>query len=175
MSVTLYIGPMFSGKSSMLVSLYRAGDTMAFKYFDDNRYSDKEEIITHNGMHIPATASCGYIIPLIFELEQRVKTILIDEGQFFENLREACIHYSNMNLNVVVAALNGTSEQTPWNNISSLLPICDRIEHLRAPLCMRCCKHEAPFTAVKRGATKTRLVDIGGADKYEPVCRSCLL
>lgn len=53
MSITLYIGPMFSGKSSSIINeleKYNLAQikTLMVKYINDIRYSDKNEIITHN-------------------------------------------------------------------------------------------------------------------------------
>jgi thymidine kinase len=107
------------------------------------------------------------------------KTVLIDEGQFFRKggddaFRKTCTAYANAGINVYISALNGTSEQEPWETVSDIIPICDEIHHLKAKLCMRCRKRAAPFTGLKRGQTKNGQIKVGGSDEYEPVCRFCL-
>lgn len=168
MSVTLYMGPMFGGKTSALIGHYVDGKTIAFKYMADKRYSDTA-IVSHDGIFIPAT-SC---LQLPHNIRGSYETVLVDEGQFFENLREAVQAYISFGLKVYISALSGTSELTAWPKISEIIPICDDIVHLKARLCMRCRKRQAPFTAVKRGTQKKDQIEIGGADKYEPVCRFC--
>jgi thymidine kinase len=176
MPVTLYIGPMFSSKTTTLIGQYAEGDTIAYKFSADKRYS-ADAIVSHDGLSIPAT-SCDLLPVLEDKVRDRYgmplfETVLIDESQFFENLREAVGSYVKLGLKVYITALSGTSELTPWQRVSEILPICDDIVHLKAKLCMRCHRHQAPFTAVKKDAQKIGLVDIGGADKYEPVCGRC--
>lgn len=168
MSITLYMGPMFSGKTSALIGHYVQDKTIAFKYTADKRYSDTA-IVSHDGLCIPAT-SCLQLPP---HVEGSYEIVLVDEGQFFGNLREAAQAYSSFGLKVYISALNGTSELSPWAAVSEVVPICDDVVHLKARLCMCCRKRQAPFTAIKKGTQKKDQIVIGGADKYEPVCRLC--
>ena len=168
MSVTLYIGPMFSGKTTALVSKYVEGDTMSFKHTADDRYGYNSRIITHGGLSVPAKQVS--VVPLVVACK---RVVLIDEGQFFCNIREAALHYARCGSDVYITALSGTSELGAWGNVSDLIPICDDVVHLKAPLCMRCRARPAPFTATKVGITKSGEVKVGGAETYEPVCRNC--
>jgi thymidine kinase len=174
MSLTLYIGPMFAGKTNSLIAKYVEGETLAFKNSIDKRYEDGARIVSHDGLSIPAWSY--YNIPLfsITEMPLGIKTVLIDEGQFFPNLREACEHYSGvLVMDVYVSALSGTSELGAWDSVSNIIPICDDIQHLKAKLCMRCHKRAAPFTAVKYGVVKKGTVKVGGSKDYDCVCRDC--
>ena len=179
MSVTLYTGPMFSGKTSALISHYVEGETVAFKHSTDLRYVSTEEIVSHDGLRIPAT-KLRWLPSVKDHIFDGKKAVLIDEGQFFDHhppdersLNVACLLYAQAGLNVYVSALNGTSEMGQWKTVSDLIPICDEIHHLKAKLCMRCRKRAAPFTAVKRGELKSGQVLVGGSETYEPVCRCC--
>ncbi len=171
MSITLYTGPMFSGKTSALISKYVEGCTVCFKLVNDNRYEQETpRICSHDGLSIP----CIDTPPEIdVSMAHGFDVVIIDEGQFFNNLVEVCVKLANMGVNVYVSALNGTSELGKWQTVSDLLPHCDDIIHLKAKLCMRCRKNPACFTALRQGIIKNGAISIGGIDKYEPVCRKC--
>ena len=132
------------------------------------------EIKSHDGISIPAIAKetlyCGKST-----LPDGTKRVLIDEGQFFSDLAVGCVYYLSLGIDVYVAALNGTSERKPWQSVSRLIPHVDKITHLSATRCSICRKRRAPFTAVAEGCVKSTEVEIGGADKYIPVCRYCTL
>ena len=51
--IELIIGPMFSGKSTRLIEqmrkyVYKAKKTIMVKYYADQRYSEKSEVVTHD-------------------------------------------------------------------------------------------------------------------------------
>lgn len=76
---------------------------------------------------------------------------------------------ANMGKIVIVAALDGTFQRKPFGNILSLVPLAESVVKLSA-ICMQCYM-EAAFS--KRTGTEQELVVIGGADKYQAVCRRC--
>jgi thymidine kinase len=148
---------------------------LAIKPRTDNR-GCVDKITNHEGVSIPATSViklCDIANPT-FVLKDTIKCVLIDEGQFFQDLVLGCNYFVSLGLKVYVAALNGTSERTPWGSISFLIPHADRITHLTANKCSICNVNRAPFTALKDNVRKCGDVLIGGADKYMPLCRKCL-
>ena len=169
MSVTLFLGPMFSGKTTALIARYNK-DAIAFKHTIDRRDAE-DVIVSHNGLTIPARAmhelpeSCG-----------GARTVLIDEGQFFnaETITYAVQRYAAEGADVYISALNGTSERTQWETVSELLPLCDDIQFMKAKLCMRCRAAPAPFTALKHLGKKAGKIMVGDSAEYLPVCRACL-
>jgi len=170
--IKLYIGPMFSGKTSKLISKYTGPEEcLAIKPTQDTRCL-ATEIKSHDGITIPAIA-----IPRLDsdkpEISLTIQRVLVDEGQFFPDLALGCMQLVSMGIDVYVAALNGTSEREPWPSVSALIPHADKIEHVTAVRCSICKKRRAPFTAVKKGCEKTGTVMIGGAESYFPVCRNC--
>jgi thymidine kinase len=76
---------------------------------------------------------------------------------------------ANMNKIVVVAALDGTFDRKPFNNILNLIPISEKVNKLSA-VCVYC-TGEAGFT--KRVVESREVQLIGGEEMYKPVCRSC--
>jgi thymidine kinase len=170
--IKLYIGPMFSGKTSKLISKYTGpNDCVVIKPAKDTR-CQSTEIRSHDGIAIPAIA----IDRLYYDrpyLPPTTRRILIDEGQFFNELSMGCMFFISLGIDVYVAALNGTSERKPWGAVTYLIPHADKIKHMTAVRCSMCMKKRAPFTALKEGLVKDEEVMIGGAESYIPVCRTC--
>ena len=72
----------------------------------------------------------------------------------------------------MVAALDATYERKPFGNILELLPFAETVQKLSA-VCLGC-QDEAHFT-YKHANKGGEINDIGGIDKYIPVCRSCFI
>jgi hypothetical protein len=70
---------------------------------------------------------------------------------------------------VLVAALDGTFQRKPFQEILSLVPLAEEVTKLQA-VCMVCFK-DAAFS--KRISNEDGVEVIGGADKYMAVCRQC--
>ena len=106
------------------------------------------------------------------ELQERAKdydVIGIDEGQFFPDVVDWCEEMANRGKIVLVAALDGTFQRRPFQDILSLVPLAEEVTKLQA-VCMACFK-DAAFS--KRISEEAGLEVIGGADKYMAVCRQC--
>ena len=170
--IILITGPMFSGKTTELIRLGKrykiAGKKCIFlKYKNDARYCEGEKTLsTHDKYSIQANP--------IDSLEERegfdeFDVILIDEGQFYKGLSDFCNYYADKGKVVIVSALNGKSDRTPWEEISLLFPYVTRIRFLNS-VCNQCTK-SAQFSHFKKG-DKGEIV-IGGEDLYEPLCRFC--
>lgn len=71
---------------------------------------------------------------------------------------------------VVVSGLDGDCFRNTFGDIIKLIPICDSVDKLTA-YCNKCNDGTlAPFSK-KIIQTSNSLIDIGGSDKYIPVCR----
>lgn len=169
--VELILGPMFSGKTTELMRRIKRHTVaqrscMLVKYAQDNRYS-VEEAATHDKHTFPATPteSLYSIIDLALEFD----CIGIDEGQFFPDLSVFCEDMANRGKTVIVAALDGTFQRKPFEDVMQLVPLAEDVSKLSA-VCMSCHK-DAAFS--KRLGTEKEVQVIGGADKYIAVCREC--
>jgi thymidine kinase len=97
--------------------------------------------------------------------------IFIDEGQFFEDLSKSVIEISGKT-NVVVAALNGSSEQIPFDEVQALIPWAETIVKLSA-ICAECGSEYGSFSYYQ-GKDKTGMFKVGGTGDYIALCRTCL-
>lgn len=166
-------GPMFSGKTSELMRKIRRHQLaqkkcLVINYFADNRYSDSSAVVSHDNMSIPAI-KVRSLKEISAEHIEDVQVIAIDEGQFFPDLLEKAEAWANTGKVVIVAALDCTFQKKPFNGVTDLLAISEKVTKLSA-VCMDC-GQDASFT--KRISSEGMVELIGGLDKYKPVCRRC--
>jgi len=171
--IHLILGPMFSGKTTELFRLTKryslAGKrVVVVKYSKDNRY-DLSHACTHdlNKMEAIAALNIGDVMEQIDSFD----VVGIDEGQFFQDVVQCAEDLANSGKVVIIAALNGDYQQKPFQNITSLFSMAEKIEKLSA-VC-RSCGHSASFTFRTLQSTEREV--IGGEDIYQAICRHCLL
>jgi thymidine kinase len=174
MSITLILGPMFSGKTKKLIETQRSivATNITVKPALDTRYSETE-VVAHSGERSRATAltNLEQIVPWVAG-EPRGVGIFVDEGQFFADLAPSAVKLADeYGAHVFIAALNGTAERAAWPSVAELLPHVSEIIWCAGTKCGKCDCCDACFT--KRLGKLTHEVDIGGADKYAAACRGC--
>jgi len=176
MSLDLIIGPMFSGKSSYLLSTIRKYKEIGWPIYIitssfDKRYTQDVKVVNHNQESCMAHIAVKNLKNVSQETNYlEAKVIIIEEGQFFENLLEFVLKaVEKFGKHVIVAGLDGDASRKPFGELLNLIPYCDNIVKLKA-LCKKCNDGtEALFTSNRCGVTTT--IDVGGADKYEALCR----
>lgn len=176
MSLEIVLGPMFSGKSSYALSYIRKQkaierNVVAVKPMIDNRYSQEEEIVTHNQDKVPCVVwdSTVAITPNRFMLQ--ADCIVIEEAQFFKGLPTFCEYMMGIGKHLVLVGLDGDAHRKPFREILDCIPYANKVTKLSA-LCRRCKDGtEAPYTRYKQDSDQNgSQVDVGGAEKYEAVC-----
>ena len=170
--IELIIGPMFSGKTTRLIGLirkytYKAKKTIVIKFFADQRYTDKSEVVTHDLLKYDSI-NCKNLRDH-FEKIKNYDVIGIDEGQFFPDLVEVCEELALMKKTVIVAALNGDFRMEPFPVVGKLISKADKIKLLKA-YCFNCHK-DANFSL--RIVQSNETVLIGAGEAYKPACREC--
>lgn len=170
-NLNLIIGPMFSGKSTILLTRYRryqiAGKRcLLVKYAKDRRYDGSEEmLITHDQLSYKAT-SCHQLED-IKSLVKHYDVVCIDEIQFYPDASVFCEQWANEGKIVEVCGLNGDYRRQPFAQISLLIPLAEHISFVTA-VCRDTAK-EAPFTM--RLSNESEQEVIGSTDKYQAVSR----
>ena len=93
----LIVGPMFSGKSSKLIELIRKYKVLNYKMMViknsiDKRYSDVDEIVSHNKDREECVCVSHlmeiYDIAELHDQYTAAKVIFIEEAQFFTDLEK---------------------------------------------------------------------------------------
>ena len=173
-TVELIVGPMFSGKSTELQRRIRRLTAAKKSYLllthhSDKRYfGDADVMGTHDLVAVPARKVTHLSEVSAADLEC-VSAVLIDEAQFFVALASYVRQWSAQGIDVVVAALNGTSEREPFAEISPLYALMTHVTLLNA-ICTGC-GHDAPYSHCLQAKSDVML--IGGPEAYTALCPLC--
>ena len=172
----IIIGPMFSGKTSKLVSIYKHNKianipTCVINYYEDKRYGESG-MSTHDCISVPCIMA-STLSEVINDNDKIHSTaaFIINEGQFFPDLFSVVnILVNKYKKAVYIGGLDGDFQMKKFGKILDLIPMCNKIEKLNA-ICT-ICKNPAAFT--KRLSEETAQKVIGNSN-YIPVCRKCHL
>lgn len=172
MSLKLILGCMYAGKTSELYREYYVNknikNIICINYSEDNRYGDDEFAYTHNNNKIPCIKAMT-----LFEVDQDTledsQVIMINEGQFFDDIYEFCKYYCDeKKKHIIVAGLDGDFERKPFPTISKLISIADEYVKLKAK-CVQCNDGTDAIFSKRLSDNKEKVVI--GNDIYQPVCR----
>ena len=119
----IIMGPMYSGKTSRLIEIYKKCkfsniDVYVINHNSDIRY-DEKLLTSHDQEKIPCvqTDSLSKFTNQILSKENRKKNtvILVNEGQFFTDLKENILCWVEIfNLRVYVAGLDSDFERNKF-------------------------------------------------------------
>jgi thymidine kinase len=174
----LFIGPMYSGKTTQIVQLYKkfkfiGKKIIVINYIGDTRYNEnicnETNLYTHDKIKIPCISinTLNDISNIINEYE----IILINEGQFFSDLFEQVINYvEKYNKQVYICGLDGDFRRREFGDIIKLIPYCDKVTKLQA-LCADC--KNGNYASFSYRIVNDESQVLIGSDIYKPLCRSC--
>ena len=183
-SITVFAGPMFSGKSEALLArlkraTYAKKKVLVIKPKKDlrtvdeimSRHLKEEEKKFQKYASMPAHTINGPEELLKLVRSSGCEIIGIDEGQFFaEELIEVIKYLAwGAGMDIIVSGLDLDAWRKPFGIMPQLLAIADKVHKLNA-ICFKC-GNEARFTQ-KLSGTKDQ-VEIGDAGKYEARCEEC--
>jgi thymidine kinase len=189
----LFVGPMFSGKTTKIIEKYNKFKflnikTMIINHTSDIRYANNS-VTNHDLTSIPSTM-VNNLFDIINndELYNKFKicdVILIDEGQFFSDLYEwVKFVIDNYNKKIYISGLDGDINRNKFGHIIDLVPLCDKITKFKS-LCSICKNGAKAIFTIKINENKItnninvnnegNTILVGGAETYRAVCRSCYL
>lgn len=174
--LTLFLGPMFSGKTNTLHSecnklSHKPGRRIAMIYYEkDKRYDLKK---SHDGMLPPNAAAIYDVKCLTLEfaeelIQKKINIVGIDEVQFLPGLREFILKLHENNIEVLMSGLNCSFKGDPWPQIASILPFV-RIQQFTSHCYVQNCDSMAANFS-KKISDSEELEDIGGSEKYVAAC-----
>ena len=171
----LIIGNMFSGKSSELIRRINRERSinkkiLVINYAEDNRYSTNS-VATHDNTKVNSL-KLTKLSEITLNMIKQYDSFFIDEGQFFPDLYKVVKDLVDTHgKHVIVSGLDGDSNRNSFGDLIKLIPICDTVDKLTA-YCNKCNNGKlGPFTKRISNSVPTSIIDIGGTDKYIPVCR----
>jgi len=190
----IILGCMYSGKTSKLVDIYKQCKfcnipVSVINHCIDKRYDDNL-LSTHDKVMIPCIqtmrlndiwyyetetneeSESNTMLPRLTDSVQLINSevILINEGQFFEDLYPAVSHMLKHGKKIYICGLDGDFERKKFGQILDLIPLCDKVTKLTS-LCSLC-KDGTPGVFSKR-ITCEKEQTVVGSDNYIPVCRKC--
>ena len=176
----LICGPMFSGKTSDLITSLQIASYGDFKvlYVKHKLDTRGDKFSTHNkqmstNLQIPSITTDN-----LSNIDVNNYDIIgIDEGQFFDSLeitKEWC-----KKKRVIIAGLVGDSNRKPFGKIATLLACADDIK-MKHAICIKCSTANnksltnASFTMkINNVSSVSDKIDVGAGEKYIAVCRDC--
>ena len=169
--IVLLLGPMMSGKSSELLRLAERATFAKKTAVIVRPRVDNRGYFTHGKLEprVPVEVLSIEEIPCRTE---NYDEVYVDEAQFFEPDRfyDVALALGNRK-KLTVAALNGDSDQRPWETVQRLIPIADDIRFFTG-VCVDCGSEYGAFTYYL-GEIKDK-VKVGGSEQYACLCRGCL-
>jgi thymidine kinase len=191
----LISGPMYSGKTSKLLNLYKQFNFCGIKTLvinhkeDGSRYSDTQ-LSTHDKIMIPCIMANKLSEIINFSVHaddmladdmladdmladdfKKSQVILINEGQFFQDIVEwVKIAVEKYNKHIYICGLDGDFQRKNFGNwLIDLLPFCDVHTKLHS-FCSHCKKKNALFSHRLSNEKEQKII---GSDCYIPLCRLC--
>ena len=176
----LIIGPMYSGKTSKIIEIYKQYTfcnipAMVINHVWDTRY-DATLLSSHNQVKIGCTQTMRLMDVFAQATDKDMPVVLINEGQFFDDLYEfvdgllrdaAAKGHSKK---IYVSGLDGDFERKRFGHILDLIPLCDRVYKLTS-ICSQCRNGTEGIFSMRITSEKEQTVV--GSDNYIPVCRAC--
>jgi thymidine kinase len=182
------IGPMFSGKTSKLIEIYKQCifcniPVCIINHSIDTRYHDTM-ISTHDRIMVPCIQANNLNDVWINNnvndnnnnnnnnnnIIRNNDVFLINEGQFFPDLYGVVLDMVNNNKTVYICGLDGDFERNKFGQILDLIPYCDAVTKLTS-LCSLCKNGSRGIFSMRTTGEKQQTLI--GSDNYIPVCRKC--
>ena len=168
----LILGPMFSGKTSKLLELHKQYTfcnipITVINYAGDTRYHNTM-MSNHDNIMIPCIQTTKLI-----EIQNDIKSadvVLINEGQFFEDLVSSVEIMLKDKKIVYICGLDGDFERKKFGGMIDLIPLCDKVTKLNS-MCNLCKDGSPGIFSLRLTEEKEQLVI--GSTNYIPVCRHC--
>jgi len=200
MSVTVYTGCMFSGKTEKLIeraeqyknrtrndhleNLFRGSTVLIVKHQADNRYTEgenEENIVSHSRKSIDCVC-VNKLKPIYDELEANYyltipRYIIVDETQFFEtqDVIDFTLGMKKLGCHMFMGGLNLRYDKLPFPSMTGLIKIADWVHFLKGTC--NDCENPSTHTYLKKEVNKENVDDdcilVGGSEFYLPVCEKC--
>lgn len=183
MSLQLFIGPMYAGKSSELIRQIQRYEileksVLVINHTINNRYGSSN-ITTHTKMSYD---DCIILSALgdIFQNEEykrrfdEAHVVVIEELQFFGDAYDQIVDWcDHRGKHVIAGGLDGDFRRAPFGDVLRLIPHAEKVVKLSA-LCKRC-RDGTPANFTMRITKDENQTVVGSDDVYEAVCRKHFL
>jgi len=169
--ITVYTGPMFSGKTTALLGAYERAmiahkKVLAFKPKIDDRFGDN--VIRSRKFGEVSAISISNIKEL---LDYDVDVYIIDEFQFLEGDIKDILELTDARGKCLfISGLDMTAERKPFGLMPELLAVADSVQKFVA-ICHDCDEENAIYSYF---LGKKNVDIVVGNTEYIPLCRKCM-
>ena len=170
--IHLFLGPMYSGKTTRLLNLYHKYGGIILD-FSEKKVCQEGHMVSHDKESAPCIhLSCLQDIHTSESSIQKrfslAPYVYINEAQFFPDLLDFVKRWEEKDL--YLFGLDGDFQRQPMGQILHVIPFCDKVEKLNG-LCSRC-RSASIFSKRITADTQQILLD---ETAYIPLCRNCYL
>ena len=172
----LYTGPMFSSKTTKLLSSidrsrYQKKISVSFKPNVDDRYSVANQIVTHNDLHTQCVnVNSGEEILDIVAGNQPIDIVAIDELFMIPGSAKACIELFKKGYDVYVSSIELNYLGEAFEEVKEIMPYCTQI--IKCTAVCTICQADARYTAKKEiFISDDKILQVGGEETYEARCQ----
>ena len=176
-SLTVILGPMFSGKTTEIIRLVSRLHIINKNPLIINSNLDtrcNEQIKTHDNKVLQAVKTLHLLDLKHLLTTDNYEVIAIDEAQFFTDLYEFVTLALTYHKEVIVSGLKADSNQQKFGEIINLIPIADDIKILKG-LCTVCNDGTLGIHTKRKKNNSDSQILVGNKDIYMCVCRRHLL
>ena len=173
-SLTVFCGPMFSGKTSRLFlelerHRHQRKRVFLFKPQIDVRYA-VGDVVSHSGLRMPATvvSSGSDVLAVISSVEETPEVVAVDEAFMLPGIADVLVWLYRTGVTVVASSLDVSATGRPFPEVERLLVWATRVE--KCPAVCTVCGQDAFYTHKKQVSDDE--IEVGGAELYEPRCMS---
>lgn len=188
--LVLCMGPMFSGKTTLLYKAYMKiktlkNDTIKILVINhSNDVRENSDVISSHNKDISGCLPCvktknlcsKKVFDFIEDYTNEYMILFIDESQFFNDLGDAVRkifeNYNNKKIFICCFGLNSNFKREVMGHTYEILPYAKDIIILRGTCGV--CGEPSSCSFLKHDETNNKNdIIIGGNDKYIPMCHEC--
>ena len=169
---TVYVGPMFSCKTTKLQLMletfkYQRKKSITFKPKIDDRYSTSH-IVSHGGWKTEAKIIEHGKDIMRYDVD-KYDVIAVDEAFMIPGIADVLIDIYRRGYHVIVSSLDMSAKGVPFEEIYKIMMWATSIEKCAAVCAV--CGGNAHYSYLKiEDKIDEGQIKIGGADMYEPRC-----
>ena len=180
-SITLIMGPMFSGKTTELIniynekcSIYGKEKCLALNYALDKRYGNNK-IISHDGLNIDCY-NIYNISDFINENQDKFSQanyIFINEAQFFENLIQIILYIKNIHKkHIILCGLDLDFQRKKFGQLYDLNIYANKVIYLHGKCNTIGCNFPSLYS---HRVVQNKDQVLIGSSEYVPLCNNCYI
>lgn len=170
--LTVIVGPMFSGKTTEMLRRLERYSLAGKRVMLLRPQTDTRQFLVHSKRQFEGKSIWVKDLKDLMGLAADYEVVGIDEGQMLPELVPYVTELSLRGKDLIIAALNMTSEGKPFTQVSLAMNYADELVKLTA-VCMVCGSEHAIMSYYKGVQAKTGEILVGGAELYEARCLRC--